>query len=74
MVKIKERKKKKESGFGIFKGSDKFSRENKLKGQLKKTDLLSWDEVTKPLREAAKKSGLTRKDVEECIKKVRKRK
>lgn len=44
---------------------------------LKKIELpkiKTWDEATKPFREAAKKSGFTRKDLDRIIKEARKSK
>ncbi|MBI5066211.1 AbrB/MazE/SpoVT family DNA-binding domain-containing protein [Candidatus Woesearchaeota archaeon] len=41
---------------------------------VKKVSSLSWEEITKPLREAAKKSGLKESDVPRIIHEVRKQK
>lgn len=39
---------------------------------IKKVSSMSWDEVTRPLRAAAKKAGLTESDVPGIIERVRK--
>lgn len=41
---------------------------------IKKVQSMSWEEITKPLREAAKKSGLKEEDVTDLIHKMRKEK
>jgi AbrB family looped-hinge helix DNA binding protein len=41
---------------------------------VKKVSSLSWDEVTRPLREAAHRAGLKESDVPRIVEQVRKRK
>ena len=41
---------------------------------IKKVQSMSWEEITNPLREAAKKAGLKEKDVPDLIHKMRKEK
>lgn len=41
---------------------------------MKKVESLSWDELTKPLRDAAKKADLKESDVPELIHRIRKKK
>jgi len=41
---------------------------------MKKVESLSWEEITRPLRDAAKKSGLKESDVVDIVHKVRKQK
>lgn len=41
---------------------------------IKKVQSMSWEEVTRPLREAAKKSGLKESDIPRIIEEVRKKK
>jgi len=41
---------------------------------MKKVSMQTWEEITKPLKEAAKKSGLQEKDVVNIIHRFRKKK
>ena len=41
---------------------------------MKKVSSLSWEEITKPLRAAAKRAGLKESDVPKIVERVRKRK
>lgn len=40
---------------------------------MKKVSSISWEEITRPLREAARKSGLKQSDIPRIIDEVRKR-
>lgn len=41
---------------------------------MKKVSSMSWEEITRPLREAAQRAGLKESDVPEIIRRVRQRK
>jgi AbrB family looped-hinge helix DNA binding protein len=41
---------------------------------MKKVESMSWDEITKPLRDAVKKTGLKESDVVDIIHRMRKKK
>ncbi len=41
---------------------------------MKRVSSLSWEEITKPLREAAKKSGMKESDVPELVHRIRRKK
>ncbi len=41
---------------------------------MKRVSSLSWEEITKPLREAAKKSGMKESDVPELVHRIRRQK
>lgn len=41
---------------------------------VKKVNSMSWEEITRPLQEAAKKSGLKESDIPRIIQEVRRRK
>ena len=41
---------------------------------MKKVESMSWNEITKPLREAAKRAGINESDVPDIIHKVRRQK
>lgn len=41
---------------------------------MKRVESLSWDQITRPLREAAKKAGLKESDVPNIVHKIRRQK
>lgn len=41
---------------------------------MKKVESMSWDEITKPLREAAEKAGMKKSDVPDLVHRIRKQK